>query len=65
MIMKMTDRAWLSNQYRNFPLLDAALLFFIFAGIFGGWLLARSGLLFVFFFACCRGRFNGDLGIVR
>src|SRR5258706_1112976 len=63
MIMKMTDRACCSNQYRDVPLLDAALWFFIFSGVFGGWLLSRCGLL-AFFFRL-RGLFDRNLRVVR
>src|SRR6266850_1387313 len=63
MIMKMTDRAWRSNQYGDLPLLDAALWFFIFSGVFGGWLLSRCG--FLAFFFCLRGLFDGNFRVVR
>src|SRR6267154_4399446 len=62
MITKMIDRAWLSNQYRDFPLLAAALLFFIFSGIFGGGIFTGSGLVGVFF--SLGRRFDGDLRVV-
>src|SRR5258708_23226934 len=62
MITKMTDRAWLSNQYRDFPPLDATLWFVIFGRVFGVRVFSRSGL--VAFFIGRTRRFYGDLGVV-
>src|SRR5882757_7860267 len=63
MIRKMTDRAWCSNQYGDFPLLGAALWFFIFGRVFGVWLFPRVG--FVAFFFCLSRCFNGNFRFVR